>query len=349
MEPESITVRRWFDRHYHPRDDYRLPIVLPRLLKQRAIGAVIMGNLDAPNETSTIKKTLSFKKQIMSVLPPESDFVPYMTLYLTDEIKPDEVVRGFKEGVWCAVKMYMVDKNKKGGTTGSHAGVTDLIGRYPVFAAMEEHAIPLLGHFEAFEDSVDEFDREIVSVEQHLEPLLKAHPRLPVVFEHITDGRAADFVADASYNIYATVTPQHIMLNRNALFSGGMNPGNYCKPVLKREKHRRRVRKYVTSGHSRFGAGTDSAPHPLKAKSRCYGCAAGIFHVKPVEMYTQVFYEDKALHHLDRFLSQNFLHIYGIKPSEETMTIRYEPQVIPKKIGNIPVFMGGTEIQWTLV
>lgn len=243
----------------------------------------------------------------------------------------------------------MADQNGKGGTTGSAHGVRNLIGRYPVFEAMQEHKIPLLGHFEAVERGVDEFDRAIVSVERDLKPLLEAFPELRVVFEHITDGRAADFVAESPREIYATVTAHHLMLNRNDMFWGGMNPVHYCKPVPKRETHRAKVRQYVTSGNRYFGAGTDSAPHDVSAKSRCCGCAAGIFTAPlAVELYTTVFDEDGALDHLGSFLSENFLHLYGLNPSTETMTIERAPLAVPERVGGVPVFKGGSEIPWRL-
>jgi dihydroorotase len=278
MPTDRIVIPRWFDRHLHIRDREMLETVLPCTLNQQATGAVIMGNLKEP--TSTIEKVRAYQERITSLIPKESDFKPRMTLYLTDDINPEEVVRGFEEGVWCAVKLYMANQKGQGGTTGSRHGVRNLLGRYPVFEVMESKGIPLLGHFEAVEKDVDEFDREFVSLESHLIPLLMKYPILPVVVEHVTDGRMAEFVSDAgtngSANIWATVTAHHLMINRNAMFKGGMNPGHYCKPVPKREEHRRRVREYVTSGNHRFGAGTDSAPHDEEAKSHCYGCAAGI-------------------------------------------------------------------------
>jgi dihydroorotase len=272
-----------------------------------------------------------------------------MTCYLTDNTTAEEVMRGFKEGIWRAVKLYLADRNGQGGTTNSSHGVKDLYGRYHIFGAMQQNGIPLLGHWEATEENVDEFDREIVSLERDLKPLLEAFPELPVVFEHVTDGRAADFIAESSYNIQATVTPHHLIINRNAMFWGGMNPINYCRPVPKREEHRLKVRKYATSGHHRFGAGTDSAPHVEEAKSRYYGCAAGIFMPNAVEMYTKVFDEDDALPNLGAFLSKNFVGLYGMKESKETMTIARVPVRIPKTIGGVQVFMGGEILPWSIV
>jgi len=355
-QKQTVTVRRWFDRHLHLREGPMLKTVLPSTLRQQATGAVIMGNLPIP--TSSIKIASVYLKEILMTREhfcsqQEPGFIghgfnPRMTCYLTDEITPEEVVGGFQQGVWCGVKMYLA--GKEGGTTNSHHGVKNLKGRYSVFEAMEKHNIPLLGHFEAVEEDVDEFDREAVSCERHLVPIVRNFPSLPIVVEHVTDGRMADYVAGFHGKVYATVTAHHLMINRNEMFSGGMNPGHYCKPVPKRESHRLRIRKHVTLGDPRFGAGTDSAPHDEEAKSRCYGCAAGIFTAPhAVELYTTVFDEDNALEHLGPFLSENFVHIYGMKKSDEMMTIERKSRQIPQKIGNVQVFMGGQTLPWTLV
>jgi dihydroorotase len=280
----------------------------------------------------------------------EDSFTPCIALYLTDEITPAEVVKGFEIGAWEVVKLYMADQQGQGGTTGSKHGVKDLLGRYKAFEAMEKNGIPLLGHFEAVERDVDEFDREIFSFERDLMPLLRTFPALPIVFEHITDSRVADFVAEGKHNLSATVTAHHLMINRNAMFWNGMNPGHYCKPVPKREEHRVKIRRYVTSGNPHFGAGTDSAPHEELAKSRCYGCAAGIFTAEgAVERYATVFDEDNALENLEAFMSVNFVGLYGMKPSKGMMTIKRTPLVLPKKVGNVPVFQGGETLPWKLV
>lgn len=361
MKENSVTIPRWFDRHLHIRDGEMMKTVLPCTLNQRATGAIIMPNLVDP--ISSIEKARAYRQRIDFVRndavflsqTTNKNFLPCMTLYLTDHISPEEVVQGFREGAWVAVKLYMANQKGQGGTTGSAHGVRNLLGRYPVFEAMEKHKIPLLGHFEAVEEDVDEFDREIVSVERDLKPILKSFPGLPVVFEHLTDGRAADFVAgygccDEHAMLFATVTTHHLMINRNAMFWGGMNPGHYCKPVPKRESHRQRVRKYVTEGHRRFGAGTDSAPHDEQMKSRCHGCAAGIFTAPAaVEMYATVFDEDNALEHLGPFLSENFVGIYGMNASTETITIERAAFIVPQKVGGVQVFKGGKELPWKLV
>jgi dihydroorotase len=346
----KITIPRWFDRHLHVREGEMLTTVLPYTINQRAIGAVIMGNLVHPNETSTLENAITYRRQIKKAIPAGSDFKPCMTCYLTDAITPEDIIFGYKEGVWDAVKLYIADSSGKGGTTNSGHGVRDVLGRYPVFEAMEKYGIPLLGHFEAPELIVDEFDREIVSAEKHLLPIMKSFPKLQIVFEHLTDGRTADIVAEADHPIYATVTPHHLMINRNALFAGGLNPINWCKPVAKREKHRLRVRTFVTGGNKRFGAGTDSAPHGESKKAVCCGCAAGIFTAPmAVELYATIFEEDDAVPNLGPFLSENFLHVYRMKVSTEMMTIERTPLQIPEKVGGVRVFNGGTELPWTLV
>ena len=360
-EKQSVTIPRWFDRHLHIRDTYMMEDVLPCTLKQKATGAVIMPNPSLsgpPGPIDTVEKALAYRRRIAALLPKGSDFIPCMTLYLTDHTTPEEVVCGFEEGVIRAVKLYMANQKGEGGTTGSGHGVRDLVGRYPVFKAMQEISgrlnkpFPLLGHWEAVEEDVDEFDREIFSVNRDLMPILKSFPGLTVVFEHLTDGRAAEFVADSDHpgGLYATVTVQHLIINRNAMFWGGMNPINYCKPVPKRESHRLKVRKYVTSGNRRFGAGTDSAPHDMSTKSLCCGCAAGTFTApRAVEMYTTVFDEDNALQHLGQFLSENFVNIYGMEVSQKVMTIQRASSEIPKKVGDVMVFEGGKTIPWTLM
>ena len=358
QKQDKVTIPRWFDRHLHLRDGDMMRTVLPCTLNQRATGAIIMPNLTDP--ITTVEKAVAYRQRIEFARndavflgdTTNKDFLPFMTCYLTDHTDPEEVVRGFERGVWRAVKLYMANQQGQGGTTGSAHGVRDLRGCYRVFEAMEKHKIPLLGHFEAVEEGVDEFDREIVSVERDLIPILNSFPELRVVFEHLTDGRAAEFVDSErlSGRIYATVTAHHLMVNRNAMFWGGMNPACYCKPVPKREYHRKRVRQYVTSGNPYFGAGTDSAPHDESAKSHCYGCAAGIFTAPTaVELYATVFDEDDALRHLGSFLSQNFLDIYGMKVSSETMTIERAPLDVPQKVGNVQVFKGGTVLPWRLV
>ena len=341
-----IRIRKPFDRHAHLRRDQMLTTVLPYTLRWCA-GAVAMGNLGQEFETSTIARAIAYREQILAQIPPGRDFKLAMTCYLTDRINAEEVVRGYEEGVWDAVKLMFAGPD---GTTGAKNGVQDLLGRYPIFAAMEKAGIPLLGHWETVLPDIDLFDREIRSIECDLAPIVKAFPGLRIVVEHITDGRSADFVIAAGDNVFATVTPHHLLVNRNFMFDRGlMCPVNYCKPVPKREWHRQHICEIVTSGHPRFGDGTDSAPHDEAAKSRPCGCDAGIFLPKAVEMYATVFDQHHALERLEAFLSTNFLDLYRAEPSTETITLERTPCRVPEKIGNIPVFMGGRAFPWSLV
>ena len=355
MTTDTITILEWVDRHLHPRDGDMLKAVLPHTLSSQAAAAVIMGNLQHPNETSTIANTIAYRERIMRMIPAGSDFNPIMTCYLTDEITPEEIVHGFKEGIWRAVKLYLSLKDGSGGTSNSSYGVKDLRGRYPIFAAMEKEGIPLLGHFESVDPDTDEFDREMICLYLNVIPLHEAFPGLKIVFEHLTDSRAADFVVSAGPNVFATVTPHHLMINRNAMYNGGMNPIRYCRPVPKREEHRRRVRNIVTSGHPRFGAGSDSAPWDKAAKSRSTGCKAGIFNAPAAPaLYATVFDQDNAMEHFEPFMSRNFVEIYGVKPSNRTMTLVREPYTIPAEFSTengevVEVFKGGETLPWKLV
>lgn len=348
MKTERITLNRWFDRHLHLRDHDMLKTVLPCTLAQKATGALVMPNL-IPDPITTIERAVAYKKRIQALIPPDTDFKPCMSLYLTDHTDPKEVEEGFKSGAWVAAKLYMANKNGKGGTTGSQHGVRDLKNLTKVFRTMEKIRMPLLGHFEATEDDVDEFDREVVSLDRDLAPLLRNFEGMTVVVEHVTDARMAEYVAEVEFDIQATVTAHHLMINRNALFDGGLNPNHWCKPVAKREKHRQVLRSLVTSGNCRFGAGTDSAPHSKEKKEMCCGCAAGIFTAPhAVELYATVFDEENKLEYLNRFLSRNFVDLYGMQPTDEKMKLVRTPYEIPKMIGPVHVFKGGETLQWKL-
>lgn len=343
---DSITIPRWFDRHLHLREGELLKLVLPSTLGQQLAGAILMGNFET-NPVTTIKRAVDYHMEIRSLLPQEADFQARVALYLTDETDPNEVVWGFQQNIWHAVKLML---RGPGGSTNSHFGVEDTFHCYPVFEVMQRHQIPLLNHGEVVDGETDEFDREVEYLKQVAMPLLRDFPDLPFVFEHVSDSRVADFVATCNdYQLGATITPYHLIKNRNAMFLGGMNPEYYCRPVLKREDHRLQIRKYVTSGHPRFGAGTDSAPHLMEKKMRISGCSGGIFNAPAaVELYTTVFDEENALQHLENFLSVNLLHMYGLKPSTKTMTLVRQPTEIPEMVGNVKVFMGGEIIPWRL-
>lgn len=352
-EVKRITIPRWYDRHLHPRDEELLMLALPYTLRSQATGATIMGNLSSGKETSTRERTRAFRNRIISIARAYGypDFKPRMTCYLTDDATPEEVLQGFLEGVWPLVKMYLTSPKGAGGTTNSSCAVRNIRGRYPVFEVMETYGIPLLGHFEDPQER-DVFDKEIRSLEHHVIPMLRDFPRLKIVFEHVSDYRVAEFIADGPYNIFGTIAPQYLWWDYNQLFRGGMNPACFSWPILKSERHRLKLRKEVTKGKgkNRFGAGTDSAPHVESAKARLYGAPGGVFTaLSAVQSYATVFDEEGALDQLGPFLSENFLHIYGMGVSTETMTLERVSYEVPEMIGEVPVFLGGETLPWRLV
>jgi dihydroorotase len=269
-------------------------------------------------------------------------FEPLMTCYLTDETSPAGIARGFEEKVWIAAKLYPA-----GATTNSASGVTDIRNIYPTLRRMEEIGMVLCVHGEVTDPDVDVFDREAVFIERVLEPVTREFPGLRIVLEHITTEDAASFVLGRD-NIAATVTPQHLIINRNALFAGGLRPHAYCLPVAKREKHRLAVRAAATSGAANVFLGTDSAPHTREAKESGCGCA-GIFNAPfALESYATVFDEENALDKLEAFASINGPRFYGLPVNEGTVTLdRVEVQV-PGEIGGIVPFHAGETLGWKL-
>jgi len=353
-ETESIVIPRWFDRHAHFREGVMTRLVLPWTLEQKAFGAVVMGNLEPPNETSTVAKTVIYRNFLEQHLPEHSNFKFCMTCYLTDTLLPEELVAGFQDGIWCAVKMFLTT-DEGGGSTNSSRAVRNLAGRKPVFEVMNRYGIPMLCHCESPEDEVDPFDKEYHCFTERILPLAKKYPGMPVVIEHVSDYRVAEVVASEVYeNLYATSTAHHLMTDRRSLFRGGLNPVNYCLPVFKREEHPRIIRRIICSGSKRFGAGLDSAAHRLLNKSKAKGCNAGMV-TAPVgaELYATVFEEEKALKNYGNFMSMNLLHLFGLKPSTECMTLVRETQEIPTQLGDVLIFDGKTTMKrttlpWTL-
>jgi dihydroorotase len=264
-----LIIRRPDDCHVHLRDGEMLWAALPFTAAQFARG-IIMPNLSPP--VVTVEAALAYRKRIFAALPAGSDFTPLMTCYLTDKISPDEVERGHAEGVWLAAKLYPA-----GATTNARHGVTDMPGLAPVFERMEKIGMPLLVHGEATDPNVDIFDREAVFMGRSLLPLLKHHQGLKVVVEHVTTAETAGLVRDHAPRVAGTITPHHLVLNRTAIFQGGLRPHLYCLPVAKRERHRLALREAATSGDHCFFLGTDTAPHPRRAKEDGCGCA-GIFN-----------------------------------------------------------------------
>lgn len=317
---QTLTLIRPDDMHLHLRDGDALKAVLPFTARQMG-RAVIMPNLKPP--VVGVADAAAYKRRILKALPAGSRFEPLMTLYLTDRTTPALVREAKATGV-VAFKLYPA-----GATTHSDAGVTDLFKLLPVLQAMADEDLLFLVHGEVTDPDVDIFDREAVFIERILQPVLQAVPRLKVVFEHITTAEAARLVQEAGDNVAASVTPQHLLLNRNDLLVGGIRPHHYCLPVLKRESHRHALVAAVTGAQAhKFFLGTDSAPHACHSKESACGCA-GIFsaHVA-IELYAEVFEQAGALAKLEAFASQNGAHFYGLPENRDTITLVRQPQTI---------------------
>jgi dihydroorotase len=341
----TITIRRPDDWHVHLRDGAVLRGVAPHTARQFA-RAIVMPNLSPP--MVDVAGVAAYRDRIMAALGPGTGFTPLMTLYLTDGTDPDEVARGFADGVFVAAKLYPAH-----ATTGSAHGVTDIARIMPVLERMAQIGMPLLIHGEVTDAHVDIFDREAVFIERTLTRLITDLPELRVVFEHITTAEAAAFVESAGANVAATITPQHLHLNRNAMLVGGIRPHAYCLPVAKREHHRLALRKLATSGFARVFLGTDTAPHAQHLKEAACGCA-GIFNAPfALESYATVFDEEGALGHFEAFASRNGPAFYRLPVNTGTVTLVREPVVVPDVIdcnGTAVVpFHAGETLGWRLV
>lgn len=342
---DRLTIRRPDDWHVHLRDGAILAGVVPHTARQFA-RAIVMPNLAAP--ITSVASAQAYRQRILAALPEGSPFTPLMTCYLTDHSDPDELQRGFEEGVWLAAKLYPAH-----ATTGSAHGVTDVANIHSALERMERIGMPLLVHGEVTQADVDVFDREAVFIERVLAPLLRAMPGLRMVFEHITTAEAADFVMAAGENVAATITPQHLHINRNAMLVGGIRPHAYCLPVAKREKHRLALRKAATSGNPKFFLGTDTAPHARHLKEAACGCA-GIFNAPfALESYLQVFEEEDALDRFEAFSSENGPAFYGLPLNAETVTLERSAIEVPGEIdanGTVIVpFHAGETLRWRFV
>ncbi len=316
-----ITLTRPDDWHLHLRDGAAMVDVVghsARVFRR----AIIMPNLRPP--VVTVDDALAYRARILDALPTGSTFEPLMTLYLTDRTGAAEIRRAAEEPAIHAAKLYPA-----GATTNSDAGVTDLGRIEGILDAMAEVGIPLLVHGEVTDPGIDIFDREAVFIERVLEPLAEAHPRLKIVMEHVTTADAVAFVETARPGIAATITPHHLMLNRNAIFSGGIRPHHYCLPVLKRERHRRALVGAATSGNPRFFLGTDSAPHAVETKETACGCA-GIFSAHAaLEFVAGVFGDAGALDRLEDFTSGFGADFYGLPRNTDTVTLVRDPWAVP--------------------
>ena len=341
---DRLTIRRPDDWHVHLRDGAMLAAVAPYTARQFA-RAIVMPNLDPP--VTSIAAAEAYRGRIQAAAG-GADFAPLMTCYLTDEADAAELVRGYGTKAFAAAKLYPAH-----ATTNSAHGVTAVANIYPALEAMQRAGMPLLIHGEVTDPEVDVFDREKAFIDRTLSRLVRDFPELRIVLEHITTADAVQFVEAASPNVAATVTPQHLVINRNAMFAGGLRPHAYCLPVAKREEHRLAVRRAATSGSLKFFLGTDSAPHTVEKKESACGCA-GIFNAPfALETYATVFEEEGALDAFEAFASRNGPRFYGLPLNEGTITLEKAPVEVPATIaaaGSALVpFMAGETLRWRLV
>ena len=339
MASQTLTIRRPDDWHVHLRDGEMLRTVAPYTARQFA-RAIVMPNLAPP--ITTVEAANACRQRIVAAAG--QDFTPLMTCYLTDQADPDEIERGFEQGAWVAAKLYPAN-----ATTNSASGVTDVRNIFPALDRMQAIGMVLCVHGEVTDPEVDVFDREAVFIERVLSKVVDAFPRLKIVFEHITTAEAAEFVQGAGPNVAATVTPQHLIINRNAIFAGGLRPHAYCLPVAKREKHRLAVRQAATSGSPKFFLGTDTAPHAREAKESACGCA-GIFNAPfALESYAAVFDADGALDQFEAFASLNGARFYGLPLNEGTVTLQRAETHVPEVVDGLVPFHAGETLPWRLV
>lgn len=343
-----IEIRRPDDWHLHIRDGEFLPDLLKHTSAQFA-RAVIMPNLKPP--VVNVEMALQYRQRIEAALPAGSSFVPLMTLYLTDNTSAQEVLKA-KEAGMIGFKLYPA-----GATTNSDAGVTDLFKCAAALNAMEKNGLPLLVHGEVTHPHVDIFDREAVFIDEVLEPLRKQYPGLKIVFEHITTKQAAQYVQEADVTrlgkIGATITPQHLMFNRNAIFTGGVRPHYYCLPVLKREEHRQALMSVATSGNPRFFLGTDSAPHAKGTKENACGCAGCYTAWHAMPLYAEAFEAAGALNRLEAFASDFGADFYGLPKNEGRLKLikstHQVPAEFPMGSQTVVPLRAGEEISWQIV
>lgn len=345
QDMETLTIIRPDDWHLHLRDGAEMQSVLPDTARQFA-RAIVMPNLRPP--VTTTVQAEAYRERILKALPAGMTFEPLMTLYLTDNTSAEEIHKARQSGAIQAVKLYPA-----GATTNSDAGVTDLRKTYAVLEEMQRCGMPLLVHGEVTDPDIDIFDREAVFIERVLQPLLKDLPELHVVFEHITTKDAAQFVASAPDNIAATLTPQHLLYNRNAMLVGGIRPHYYCLPVLKRETHRTALVKAATSGSRKFFLGTDSAPHAQHTKENACGCAGCYSAHSAIELYAEVFEGAGALDKLESFASFHGADYYGLPRNTEKVTLRKEEWQVPASVGfgehRLVPLRAGEKMKWKIV
>jgi dihydroorotase len=340
----TLTLQRPDDWHVHLRDGAALAAVVG-FTAQRFGRAIVMPNLRPAITTAALAR--AYRDRILKALPANTRFQPLLTLYLTNATSPEEIDSALASGFIHGVKLYPA-----GATTHSDAGVTDITKVYPTLARMEAIDLPLLVHGESPQAQVDVFDRETHFIDAVLEPLLERFPRLRVVFEHITTARAVEFVSGARPGVAATITPQHLLHNRNAIFAGGIRPHYYCLPILKRERDRVALLDAATSGNPRFFLGTDSAPHERAAKENACGCAGMFTAHAAIELYAEAFESVGRLDRLQAFASHFGADFYRLPRHSETITLIKESWVPPAVYdfgdGALVPYRGGEPVAWRL-
>jgi len=342
---DRLQLTRPDDWHLHVRDGALLKSVLPDTARQFA-RAIIMPNLKPP--VATVDEALAYRERILAALPDGSDFQPLMTLYLTEQTTTDDIRRASECEHIHAVKYYPA-----GATTNAASGVTNLRRAFAVLEEMQLRQLPLLMHGEVTDRDIDIFDREAVFIERELSMLLQEFPALPMVLEHITTSQAVEFIDRAPTNIAATITAHHLLLNRNAIFEGGLRPHHYCLPVLKREVNRQALVRAATSGSSKYFLGTDSAPHPKDAKESDCGCAGVYTALNALELYAEVFDQANTLDKLEGFASFHGPDFYGLPRNREQITLERTEVEVPSNIDfggqeGVP-FRAGGKVAWRLV
>ncbi len=341
-QPDRLVIRQPDDWHVHLRDGEMLGAVVGYTARQFA-RAIVMPNLTPP--VTTVAAGEAYRDRILKALPGGLEFTPLMTCYLTDSIEAEEVERGFTSGVFTACKLYPAN-----ATTNSAHGVSDIKKIYPVLETMQRIGMPFLVHGEVTDHDVDIFDREAVFIERTMAKVVEDFPELKVVFEHITTAEAAAFVEASGPNVGATITPQHLVHNRNAMLVGGIRPHYYCLPVIKREKHRLALRAAATSGSPKFFLGTDSAPHTVERKETACGCA-GIFNAPyALESYAKTFEEEGALDRLEAFASENGPNFYGLPLNKRYVVLERAETLVPEMLEapglRISPFHAGETLAW---
>ena len=338
---KTLTITRPDDCHLHVRNGAILKTVLPHTARQFA-RAIIMPNLKPP--VTTVARALAYREEILQAIPEGVNFTPLMTLYLTASTTIDEIKLAAECEHIHAVKLYPA-----GATTNSDAGVADVTKIYPLLAALEKYDLPLLIHGEVTDEDCDIFDRERVFIERYLIDIIRDFPALRIVLEHVTTKEAVEFVESASDKIAATITPQHLLFNRNAMLAGGIKPHYYCLPILKRETHRLALVKAATSGNPKFFLGTDSAPHLTHLKENSCGCAGCYSAFAALELYAEAFESANALDKLEGFASFYGADFYGLSRNGETVTLEKRDWIIPASYDEIKPLKSGELLQWTMV